>query len=205
MISAYEHFPDFEAIIGVDEAGRGPIAGPVVVASVILPRNNKFHDLNDSKKLTPRKRELLYERIIEESSVCEYRIIGHEIIDMINILEATFRGMNSLIESHNNSTYLALIDGPYLPCNACDPHCKLILKSVVKGDSLYRCIAAASIVAKVVRDRIMVAYHQQYPYYDFIHNKGYPTRKHKEAIGSYGICPIHRKSFGPVREIILKK
>ncbi|HEX38254.1 MAG TPA: ribonuclease HII [Candidatus Cloacimonetes bacterium] len=199
MISAYEHFPDFEIIIGIDEAGRGPIAGPVVVASVILSRNNDFFELKDSKKLTPRRRELLYKKITTESLFYDYIAIEPEIIDRINILQATFLGMNSLIEPHFKKSFLALVDGPYLPCKEGESDGKLTLKSVIKGDATYHCIAAASIVAKVVRDRIMDNFHRQYPHYDFIHNKGYPTRKHKEAILNHGICPIHRKSFAPVR------
>jgi ribonuclease HII len=202
MISEYRHFPDYKKIIGIDEAGRGPIAGPVVVASVIMPKNSSIPGLNDSKKLTAKKRAELYKEIKSCALYYEYRVIEHTIIDEINILQATFQGMNELVTAFLSSSYLALIDGPYLPKKEYDEPCSLILKSVVRGDSTYQCIAAASIVAKVGRDSIMDNYHEKFPQYDFIHNKGYPTKKHKQALAQFGVCPIHRKSFAPVKEMV---
>jgi len=210
MISEYKHFPEYKKIIGIDEAGRGPIAGPVVVAAVILPEKSTIQGLNDSKKLSSKKRAELYQEIISRAIHYKYRIINHKIIDEINILQATFLGMNELLSSFLPSAYLALVDGPYVPRYRFieEPH--LAIKSIIKGDSTYKCIAAASIVAKVVRDSasivakvvrdsIMDNYHEKYPQYDFIHNKGYPTKRHKAAIEKYGICPIHRRSFAPVK------
>ncbi len=199
MISEYTHFPEYEKIIGIDEAGRGPIAGPVVVAAVIMPKNFIIQGLNDSKKLTAKKRTELYKKIKSYALHYEYRVIEHTIIDEINILQATFQGMSELVTAFLSLSYLALIDGPYVPRIERDEKSQLVLKSVVKGDSTYQCIAAASIVAKVVRDTIMDNYHEKFPQYDFIHNKGYPTKKHKQALARFGICPIHRKSFGPVK------
>ena len=201
MISEYQHFPEYKKIIGIDEAGRGPIAGPVVVAAVILPKKSNIQGLNDSKKLSAKKRAKLYKKITLHAIYYEYKIIDHTIVDEINILQATFQGMNELVSLFLSSSYLVLIDGPYVPKYEHDEESHLILKSVVNGDSTYNCIAAASIVAKVVRDSIMDNYHEKYPRYDFIHNKGYPTKKHKAAIEKYGICPIHRRSFAPIKEI----
>ena len=200
MISEYKHFTEYKKIIGIDEAGRGPIAGPVVVAAVILPINSIIRGLNDSKKLTAKKRAELYKKIVSCAIHYEYRVIDHTIIDEINILQATFMGMNELLLPHLTSPFLALIDGPYLPKKEHEKDFELVMKSIVKGDSTYKCVAAASIVAKVVRDSIMDNYHKKYPRYEFIHNKGYPTKKHKAAIEKYGICPIHRRSFAPIKE-----
>ncbi len=202
MISEYKHFPEYKKIIGIDEAGRGPIAGPVVVAAVILPTISVIHDLDDSKKLSARKREELYQKIVSQALHYQFKVIDHSIIDEINILQATFMGMNELLLPHLTSPFLALIDGPYLPKKGQEKDFNLAMKSVVKGDSTYKCIAAASIIAKVVRDSIMDNYHQKYPQYDFIHNKGYPTKKHKLALVQYGICPIHRQTFAPVKELV---
>ena len=190
MRSEYKDFQGFEKIVGIDEAGRGPIAGPVVVASVVLPQDCRIKELNDSKKLTAKKRNMLFDEITYHALHYEYVVIDHKIIDQINILQATFKGMNELLIPFRNQPYLILIDGPYLPHQEFDEKYKAMLKSIVKGDNIYHCIAAASIVAKVVRDRIMDAYHRDFKQYDFIHNKGYPTKKHKEAIAAHGISPI---------------
>ncbi len=201
MISEYQHFQEYKKIIGIDEAGRGPVAGPVVVAAVILPKDRMIEEINDSKKLSAKKRDELFKQITSQALHYEYKVIGHSIIDEINILQATFLGMNELLQPFLSSPHLALIDGPHLPKKEYDENCKLILKSVVSGDSTYQCIAAASIIAKVIRDSIMTNYHKKYPVYDFINNKGYLTRKHRAAIEKHGICPIHRRSFSPVKEI----
>ena len=201
MISEYRHFPEYKKIIGIDEAGRGPVAGPVVVAAVILPRECDIIGINDSKKLSAKKREYFFKEITTQALHYEYKVIEHTLIDEINILQATFKGMNELLAQFLSSPHLALIDGPHLPQKEYEGNCKLILKSVVSGDSTYQCIAAASIIAKVVRDSIMDNYHKKYPVYDFINNKGYLTRKHRIAIEKFGSCPIHRRSFSPVKEI----
>lgn len=202
MISEYQHFSEYKKIIGIDEAGRGPVAGPVVVAAVILPRECDIIGINDSKKLSAKKREYLYKKITFQALHYEYKVVEHTVIDEINILQASFKGMNELVSPFLFSQFLALIDGPHLPKKEYDERCKLTLKSVVSGDSTYKCIAAASIIAKVVRDSIMINYHKKFPIYDFINNKGYLTMKHRTAIEKYGICPIHRRSFAPIKYII---
>jgi len=203
MISEYLNFPDYENIIGIDEAGRGPIAGPVVIASVILSKECTIQGLGDSKKLSAKQRQNLFKKITFHAIHYTYEVIQPHIIDEINILQATFQGMCTLLDNFYSTPYLALIDGPYLPQTKYDGDYTLILKSIVSGDATYNCIAAASIIAKVVRDEIMDNYHTQYPEYGFIHNKGYCTEKHKAAIEKYGTCPIHRKSFSPVKELFL--
>ncbi len=201
MISEYQHFPGYKKIIGIDEAGRGPVAGPVVIAAVILPKDCMIEGINDSKKLSAKKRDELFKQITFQALHYEYKVVEHTVIDEINILQATFKGMNELVSPFLSSSFLALIDGPHLPRKEYNENCKLILKSVVSGDSTYQCIAAASIIAKVVRDSIMANYHKKYPAYDFINNKGYLTKHHRTAIEKFGICPIHRRSFSPVKEI----
>lgn len=204
MRSEYTDFFGFEKIIGIDEAGRGPIAGPVVVASVILPKECLIEGLDDSKKLTAQKREEVFHKITFHAFQYEYKIIDHTVIDRVNILQATFLGMNELITPFITQPVLALIDGPYLPKQECEDKYDLTMKSIVKGDSIYHCIAAASVVAKVIRDALMDEYHEKFPQYDFIHNKGYPTKSHKQAVEEYGICPIHRRSFAPIKSMEYK-
>lgn len=182
----------FEQILGLDEVGRGPLAGPLVVAGVILDRKKRIADLNDSKKLTEKKREQLYDEIMEKALFVDVQFIEVEEIDQINVLEATKKAMRLIIE---RSEYdFLLIDAVPLQYENS--------KSIIKGDTVSASIAAASIIAKVTRDRYMTELHEDYPKYDFIHNKGYGTRKHMEALEQFGIIEgVHRKSFAPIQKL----
>jgi ribonuclease HII len=179
----------YNLIAGVDEAGRGPLAGPVVAAAVVLPRNYLHPEINDSKKLSPAKRDKLYTIIIEAAVAYSFGIVDARTIDTINILEATKKAMRKAIAMLDPLPQFVLIDGY--------PIGDLPIKyqALVKGDTLSISIAAASILAKVRRDKIMCEYHRCYPQYHFHRHKGYPTRLHRNRIQRYGSCPIHRKSF----------
>lgn len=174
---------------GVDEAGRGPLAGPVIAAAVILPYNCSIEGINDSKKLSTNRRELLYNRIKEESISTSIGIAGPEEIDTINILKASLLAMERAVINLDTKPYLLFIDGIF-PTSL-----KIPQKTIPKGDTKCCSIAAASIIAKVTRDKIMDYYHKLYPEYNFTKHKGYPTKEHLEAISKHGCCPIHRKSF----------
>jgi len=189
---------DIFFIAGIDEAGRGPIAGPVVVAAVIFEKGKNLPAVNDSKKLSPKQREVLYDEII--SYATKYSIVesGVEEIDSLNILQATHKGMRSVIKELEIAEF-ALIDG--LPV----PNMPVLSRAIVKGDGKSASIAAASILAKVYRDRIMNKYSKIYPEYGFAENKGYGTKKHLAAIEKYGPCPIHRKTFEPVKSLLNNK
>jgi len=179
----------YQVIAGVDEVGRGPLAGPVVAAAVILPPHYVNTEIDDSKKLSAAKREKLYEIIGKDAVAIGTGIVDTETIDHINILRATLQAMREAVLELPTSPDFLLIDGLHrIP--VITPQ-----KPVVKGDSLSISIAAASIIAKVTRDRIMEIYHRQFPQYNFIQNKGYGTKEHCEAIKQFGICKIHRKSF----------
>ncbi len=190
---------DFGIIAGVDEAGRGPLAGPVVVAAVILNMNKKIPGLNDSKKLSEKKREELYNIIIEEAVCWKVKVVSPEIIDEINILQATLYGMEEAVLSLNIKPDLCVIDGNKIPK-------KLIgfSKAIVKGDAKIASIAAASILAKVTRDRLMYKLHEKFPQYNFKNNKGYPTKEHIAALDKYGVLNCHRKSYKPIQQLTLK-
>ena len=184
----------YSAIAGIDEAGRGPLAGPVVSAAVILPDSFDVPGITDSKKLTPKKRDNLYIKIHESVIAVGIGIIEPVEIDRINILQASLKSMAIAVQNLNPQPDFLLIDGTFqIPSD-------LPQRPIIKGDSLSISIAAASIVAKVTRDRIMVQYHETYPQYDFARHKGYPTKAHKEAIQKFGCCPIHRKTFKGVKE-----
>ena len=174
---------------GVDEAGRGPLAGPVVAASVILSRENPIDGLNDSKALTPQKRSLLYDIISEKSVSFAVGIIENDVIDQINILQSTIKAMESSILGLTVKPDLVYIDGNR-PTTL-----EIKQQTIVKGDTKCQSIAAASIIAKVTRDRIMEKLHEIYPQYGFLKHKGYPTKAHYEAIKMYGPSPVHRLSF----------
>ena len=178
-----------DVIAGCDEAGRGPLAGPVVAAAVILPKNYYHPEIDDSKKLSRLKREGLFEIITESAISFCFGIIDHEIIDQINILNATKKAMFQAIMGLARIPEIVLIDAVRIPDL---PYEQL---PIIKGDSLSISIAAASILAKVKRDRIMFEYHQLYPQYEFDRHKGYPTKRHRQCIRQYGPCPIHRRSF----------
>ena len=176
-------------ICGVDEAGRGPLAGPVCAAAVILPEHLQIPGLNDSKKLTDKKRRELFPVIQEQAVAYGIGLASESEIDEINILQATFLAMRRALEQLTVRPEIALIDGNR------ETDFGLPVKTVVKGDSLSANIAAASILAKVTRDNIMVELAQQYPEYGFEIHKGYGTKAHYEALRTYGPCPIHRKTF----------
>lgn len=180
----------FSCICGVDEAGRGPLAGPVCAAAVILPDGAVIAGLDDSKKLTEKKREGLY-NIIKETAVAYSVAYGTlEEIETVNILEATYLAMNRAIEGLNIKPDFALIDGNRVPRGI-----KIPCETIVKGDSKSMSVAAASVLAKVTRDRLMLEYDKKYPEYNFKKHKGYGTKEHTELIKQYGPCEIHRLSF----------
>ena len=190
-------------IAGVDEAGRGPLAGPVVSAAVVMPAGSSgdaavswVSEINDSKKLTPRKREILYECIHCHAAGVGVGIVDAEEVDRINILQASLRSMTLAVKILSLRPDYLLIDGKF-PVSI-DLH----QESVVKGDARSVSIAAASIIAKVTRDRLMDGYHRQYPQYGFSSHKGYPTKAHRLAIAVYGPSPIHRKTFKGVHEYV---
>lgn len=179
----------YNIICGVDEAGRGPLAGPVYAAAVVLKRGQTIEGVNDSKKLSEKKRELLFDKIIAQ---CEDYSIGtasEKEIDEINILQATFLAMKRAVEGLSLRPDCALVDGNQVPPLNCD------VETVIKGDSKSESIAAASILAKVSRDRYMLEMAEKYPQYGFEKHKGYGTKLHYEMIEKYEICEIHRKSF----------
>jgi len=179
----------YSLIAGVDEAGRGPLAGPVVAAAVILPLDAVFHGLDDSKKVSASVREKLFIEITEKALSVEYTVLSNRIIDKLNILNASLRAMKLSVEKLKIKPDLVLIDGnktfeSYIETRA-----------IIKGDGLSYSIAAASIIAKVTRDRIMMKQHRKYPVYHWDTNKGYPTKEHREAIAMHGITPLHRRTF----------
>ena len=179
----------FNLLAGVDEAGRGPLAGPVVASAVILPKDFFHPEIDDSKKLSPVKRQKLYQIITKNAISFSFGIVDHETIDKINILEATKLAMYQAIDGLNPKPEIVLTDALSLE--------KLPFRQIplIKGDTLSLSIAAASILAKVKRDAIMCDYHKQYPQYQFHKHKGYPTKLHRLCVKKYGPCPIHRKSF----------
>ena len=182
----------YSRILGVDEAGRGPMAGPLVVGGVIFPEDFYDERINDSKKLTEKKREALYDLIIENALAYQIEVLSVEEVDTLNVYEASRTGMKRIVESlepdFTLSDAMPLGDIPHL--------------SIIKGDAKSLSIGAASILAKVTRDRIMKEYGKQYPEYGFEKHKGYVTKAHKEALEKYGVTPIHRKSFAPVQKVL---
>lgn len=179
----------YNIVCGVDEAGRGPLAGPVYAAAVILPKGYVIDGVNDSKKLTEKKRELLFDVIQNEAVACSIGIADEKEIDEINILQATFLAMRRAVEGLTVKADIALIDGNK------KPGLEIAEWDIVKGDAKSASIAAASIIAKVSRDRYMLEMAEKYPEYHFEKHKGYGTKLHYEMIEKYGISPIHRKSF----------
>lgn len=180
---------EFSVICGIDEAGRGPLAGDVYAAAVIFDENTFIDGINDSKKLSEKKREQLYDEIIAKAKAYCVATASVEEIESINILQAALLSMKRAYEGLGMSADMALIDGNKLPELECG------MKTVVKGDSLSASIAAASILAKVSRDRYMQQLAEQYPEYQFDKHKGYGTKLHNELILKYGPCPVHRMSF----------
>jgi ribonuclease HII len=185
-----------ERIAGVDEAGRGPLAGPVVVAAVILDPDRPITGLDDSKRLDEARREALAPQIRERALAWSVVVVAATEIDRLNVLQATLQGMQRAVGALDPAPGLALVDGnrlPDLPCAA---------RAVVGGDALEPAISAASILAKVARDGIMRELHQRFPLYGFDRHKGYPTPDHLERLGLHGPCPEHRRSFAPVRQLL---
>ena len=179
----------FELICGIDEAGRGPLAGPVCAAACILPAGLVIEGLNDSKKLSEKCREALYEEITAKALAWAVCLADEKTIDEINILQATCVAMRGAVEGLSLRPELCLVDGNR------DPGLGLPTRTVIKGDASCASVAAASILAKVTRDRLMVEYDKQYPGYGFAVHKGYGTKVHYAAVAALGLCPIHRRSF----------
>ena len=192
-LKAYEnelHKKGFKYICGIDEAGRGPLAGPVVIASVIMPEDSMIEGINDSKKVSEKKRELIYDKILEEAVSYGVAIIGQDEIDDINILNATKKGLTMSLKELTVKPDLILVDALEHIDTLGIPY-----ESIIKGDAKAYSISAASIIAKVTRDRIMREWSEIYPEYGFEVHKGYGTAKHIAAIKEHGLCQIHRKSF----------
>ncbi len=180
----------FKNICGMDEAGRGPLAGPVVVAGVIMPQDSMIEGVNDSKKVSEKKREKLYNLILEEAISYSIAVVGQDVIDEINILNATKQGVTNVVEGLEIKPDLIIVDA----LNHIDTK-GIPYDSIIKGDAKCYNIAAASIIAKVTRDKIMRKWDEIYPQYGFMQHKGYGTAKHIATIKEYGLCPIHRKTF----------
>ena len=176
--------------IGCDEAGRGSLSGPVVASAVILPKNFKNSDLDDSKKLSVKKREELSKIILENAISCEIGIVDEKEIDEINILNASILAMHKALKKTQNTFEVILVDGPHFKSYKNHSH-----NCIIKGDSKYLAIAAASIIAKTYRDKFMRKIHDEFPNYKWFKNKGYPTKEHRLAIKSFGVSKYHRKSF----------
>ena len=182
---------------GIDEVGRGPLVGPVVASCVILPLNYKLEGLTDSKKLSEKKREKFFDILSKDAISIGIGIIDEKKIDEVNIYEATKLAMTEAFNKMDVKPEHVLIDA--MPLELPVP-----TTSIIKGDAKSLTIAAASVIAKVTRDRMMDELHEKYPYYNFKKNKGYPTKEHVEAINKYGIIKEHRKSYGPVKDYIEK-
>ena len=187
----------YRRIAGVDEVGRGPSAGPVVAAAVILPQAGIGEKLFDSKQISSKKREELYETISSEAEGVGIGIVGQEEIDRINILQATLKAMALAIQNLPHPPDFILIDGSQGGLALSIPQ-----KPIRKGDRLCNSIAAASIIAKVTRDRMMLECHQKYPQYNFAKHKGYGTKEHQRAIERFGVCELHRRTFRGVKEYL---
>ena len=183
-------------LAGVDEAGRGPLAGPVVAAAVILDDLQPIDGLNDSKVLTPRRREQLFDQIRARALCCSIAQASVEEIDTLNILQATLLAMQRAVDGLRLRPHKVLVDGNRLPI------LKVPAEAIVRGDSKVKAISAASILAKVFRDRLCMELHALHPQYGFDGHKGYPTPAHLAALREHGACPQHRRSFAPVREVL---
>lgn len=187
----------FRVIAGLDEAGRGPLAGPVVVAAVVLQEKGKLKGVDDSKKLSAGQREEMFSLLREKALAVGVGIVDVQEIDRLNILQASLKAMELAVEKLPLPPDFLLIDGLH------SLRFPLPQQTIPKGDQRCLSIAAASIVAKVTRDRLMTAYHDQYPQYNFARHKGYGTREHLQAIRKYGCCPLHRRSFRTIYQLSL--
>ncbi len=198
---AYENieaqYCDPDWVAGVDEAGRGPLAGDVIAAAVILGPNARIEGLNDSKKLTAAKRERLFEQIISQATAYSIARASVAEIEQYNILQATMMAMVRAVTGLTDRPQHILIDGNRVPKGL-----TIQATAIVKGDSRVQAISAASILAKVTRDRELVLADERYPGYGFAQHKGYPTAAHLHALATLGVCPIHRKTYKPVRDVI---
>lgn len=185
----------YQAIVGIDEAGRGPLAGPVVAAACLIPQRIYFRGINDSKQLSSQQREDLFLEITSHKRIVYgFGIISHLEIDRFNIYQATILAMLQAVAALSIIPDFMLVDGMKLP------HPTIPCQKIIQGDGKSQSIAAASILAKVTRDRLMREYDEQWPQYGFKQHKGYGTEQHLKALKEYGPCPIHRRSFAPVRE-----
>ena len=189
MFSYEREYGEYNTICGIDEVGRGPFAGPVVAAAVVLPKDCDILYLNDSKKLSEKKREMLYDEICEKAEAVAIGMASEKGIDEINILQATYEAMRQAISK------LAVIPDLLLNDAVTIPGIEILQVPIIKGDAQSASIAAASIVAKVTRDRMMKEYDKIYPGYEFARNKGYGTKAHIQGIREHGICDLHRKTF----------
>ena len=189
MLAYEREYAAFAPLCGVDEAGRGPLAGPVAAAAVILPENVKILYLNDSKKLSPARRDLLFDEIREKAVAFSVAVVPAERVDEINILQATYEAMRQAVGE------LSVTPGALLNDAVTIPGISMRQVPIIKGDAKSLSIAAASVLAKVTRDRMMEAYDRLYPEYGFAKHKGYGTAAHIDALKKYGPCPIHRRSF----------
>lgn len=186
----------YDLIAGVDEAGRGPLAGPVVASAVILPNKCRIEGLDDSKKLSPKKREIIYQRIIEKAVYIGIGSVSEKTIDRINILRATLLAMKKAVMGLSKIPGFILVDG-----NIRIPSIGIPQTAVIRGDSICSSIAAASVISKVTRDRYMMRLDKKYPQYGFASHKGYGTKRHLDALDKYGPSPVHRLSFAPIYDI----
>lgn len=194
--SAYER--GYRVIAGVDEAGRGPLAGPVVAAAVVLPHGFRHDGIKDSKQLTQKKRQRFHDIILNEAFSWGLGVVEPSVIDGINIFQAARLAMREAVQQISPAADYLLIDG----ARAQRLDLPVAQETIIRGDTLSISVACASIIAKVYRDRIMEIYHRQFPHYNFIHNKGYGTKAHLDAIRRYGPCKIHRRSFKGVKETL---
>ena len=188
----------YEKIGGIDEVGRGPLVGPVVAACVILPKNYQLDGLTDSKKLSEKKREKFYDILKQDAIAIGIGVVSEKKIDEINIYEATKLAMQEAIKNLK-------VEPDYLLIDAMKLETSIPSTSIIKGDAKSLSIAAASVIAKVTRDRMLIELDKKYPMYDFKNNKGYPTKKHLEAIEKYGIIDEHRRSYGPVSNYLKER
>lgn len=192
------HDEGYTLIAGVDEVGRGPLAGPVAATAIIMPKDCYIEGVTDSKKVSPKKRKELKNQILEKAIAVSTIFINEKIIDEVNIYEATKLAMYQAINGLDPKPDYVLIDA--MPLDLDIPH-----ESIIKGDEKSFTIACASIIAKEARDELMDEFDQKYPEYDFKQNKGYPTKKHRNALLTYGVTPIHRRTYGPVKVAIQKQ
>ncbi len=187
----------YNLVAGVDEAGRGPLAGPVVAAAIILPPKIRIDGLKDSKKLSHKRRDILFDEIAASGAICAVGVIDNNTIDQLNIFKASLLAMQKAVNSLEKKPDFLLVDGAFTI-----PNIQIPQIAIVGGDSLCMSISAASIIAKVTRDRIMDKYQELYPQYSFGQHRGYPTKLHLEELKEFGPTEIHRKSYRPVEEIL---